>query len=108
MSEVTAVVKANGNVPAPVVPQVDQIAELKAQLAAVMAELVTARTPKEYTGALYGIVEPTEGYTNPAMKLTLPSGGKAIMGPRRKFTDLIEEVKSGRLEAFLTAHPEVK
>jgi hypothetical protein len=86
-----------------------QIDALKAQLSAQVEENKRIlATPQVYKGAQYGIVDPSEDYPNTAMKMTLSSGGRAIMGPRRKFLDIIDEVKSGRLEAFLAAHPEVK
>ena len=81
---------------------------LQAQIIALLARIKDLETPKAHVGAQYGLVEPSEDYPNTAMKITLSSGGRAIMGPRRKFLDIIDEVKCGRLEAFLTAHPEVK
>lgn len=101
-------VGTNGKATEPQVPPVT-LEVLQAQLAELLAENKRLReVPQVYKGAQYGIVDPSDDYPNHAMKLSLPSGGKAIMGPRKKFLDIIDEVKSGRLEAFLGAHPEVK
>ena len=110
MSQVQEV-KANGTAQ-PVVAVVDlqaQLDALKSQLLEQLAENKRLReTPQVHTGAQYRIVPPSEDYPSSALAMTLSSGGRAIMGPRKKFLDLIEEVKSGRLENILQAHPEVK
>ena len=100
----TQVVKSNGSTP--VAPAVT-LESLQAQLAAVLAENAALKArPSIATGAVYGII-PASGKYGTSAKMSLPSGGQ-IIGPRKKFVELIEEVNSGRITAFLDAHPEVK
>jgi len=113
MSQVQAVeaTKPNGAVPAVTGPSLqEQLNALQAQLAEQLAENKRLReTPQAHVGATYKILEPSaDGKYGRSLSVELPSGGRGILGPRRKHLDIIEEVKSGRYEAFLTAHPEVK
>jgi len=87
-----------------------QLIELTTRLNAQVAENERLRmTPQAHVGATYKILEPSaDGKYGRSLSVELPSGGRGILGPRRKHLDIIEEVKSGRYEAFLTAHPEVK
>jgi len=85
-----------------------QLADLAGKLADQMAENKRLReTPQVVNGAMYGTIPPSGKYLTPAFKMSLPSGGQ-IIGPRVKFVELIDEVTSGRLQANLNAHPEVK
>lgn len=108
----TIAAKQNGQVQPAVVPG-PTLAELQAQLLAmaqkvaeVQAENAALRA-KPTTGTLYEVTEPTVDYPNPTFRISLP-GSKAIMGKRAKFLHISEEVKSGRWDAFIAAHPEVK
>jgi hypothetical protein len=107
MSQVAEV--SNGKTPT--------MAELQAMLATLQLQLADQvaenkrilATPQAHVGATYKILEPSaDGKYGRSLSVELPSGGRGILGPRRKHLDIIEEVKSGRYEAFLTAHPEVK
>lgn len=84
-----------------------QVAQLSCQLAELLAENKRLReTPVLNTGAVYGII-PASGKYATSMKMGLAHGGQLI-GGRSKMLDVIDEVTSGRLQAFLSAHPEVK
>lgn len=54
-----------------------------------------------------------EAYTNPktgktSLSMTIPGTFPSVNGGRRKWASISEAVKSGRVEAFLKAHPEVR
>lgn len=107
MNNPTAVA-ANGKVAETTAPPVT-LESLQAQLAALLEENRQLRTrPVVNEGAAYGIIPPSaDGKYGYSVKIALPHGGQLI-GPRRKMVDISEEVTSGRLAAFLNAHPEVK
>lgn len=55
----------------------------------------------------YEVIAPSGTFKNHTLRMTIP-GTKAIFGSRAKFLGIIAEVKSGRLEKFLSAHTELK
>ena len=75
------------------------------QLEARIRELESQVKAKPAGNAEYELTTFKDGKVS--LRLEVP-GCKAIFGGRSKYTGLIAEVKSGRLEQWLTQHPELK
>lgn len=96
--------------PAPVVESASQstIIELLARIKELEAKNAANEKANQFRTAGYDVMPPSEDYPTPSLKLSIPSAGRPIIGGRAKITALLNEFKSGRVEEFLAAHPEIK
>lgn len=83
-------------------------AQLKIASEGVYKILEPADRIKQADGKLKWIPIPNPPADAPRTLSMTCGGGKSFAGGRAKFLAIIDEVKSGRLEAFLKAHPEIK
>src|SRR6266478_5649705 len=88
----------------PINEQLSALAESRDENERLRKQLAAKDQPAG--AAEYKFMAPSADYPKPTLKLTI-GGSKAIMGQRKKFLGLIDEVKSGRFEQWLETHPEL-
>lgn len=85
----------------------NSVAPTYEQLQQRVKELEARDAAKMIGNSTYDVLPGQTPGKPPVLRLTLGNGTKAIVGGRRKWVGLVEEIKSGRLEKFLSEHTEI-